>query len=218
MVCHRLRGLNLLARIYKWSVPLERDALRRAVDLADVQPHERIIDVATGTGALLQELASRRVHHAHAIGIDRSRAMLLGAGDRPRAWQVVVADARELPFADASFDAVFMSYLLHLLHHEERSRVLESAARMVRPGGRIVTVTVDSRAAVPRWLLSFLPAWTGLHPLDPQCELQHAGLHVAQAEYTSTGWPSLVVLATSMTEQPHSPAPPGQGSCLFKGR
>jgi ubiquinone/menaquinone biosynthesis C-methylase UbiE len=213
-----LRQLNLLARIYNWSVPLEREALRRAVDLADVQPHERIIDVATGTGALLKELASRRAHSARVVGIDRSRVMLLGARGLPRARQVVVGDARELPFADTTFDVVFVSYLLHLMHDEDRSRVLAAVSRVLRPGGRIVTVTVDNRAAVPRWLLSLLPAWTGLHPLDPRPELQHAGLHVEQAEYTSIGWASLVVLATAMTEQPHSPAPPGQGSRLFKGR
>ena len=210
--------MNLLARIYNWSVPLEREALRHAVELVDVQPNERILDIATGTGALLQELASRRVHYGHVIGIDRSRVMLLGVRDRPRAWQVVVADARELPVADASFDVVFMSYLLHLLHHEDRSRVLEAASRVLRPGGRIVTVTVGSRAAVPRWLLSALPAWTGLHPLDPRSELQNAGLHVAQAEYTSTGWPSLVVLATTMSEQPHSPPPYGQEAASGSSR
>lgn len=190
--------MNLLARVYNWSVPLEAEALRRAVDLADPQPNERILDVATGTGALLGELASH-VHSAHVIGIDRSRAMLLGVVSLPAAWRLVVADARDLPFPDMSFDVVFASYLLHLLPPSERLRVLETASRVLRPGGRLITITVDTQQAVPRSFLSRLPAWTGLRPLDPRTELQCAGFEPVQVQYTSGGWPSLVVLATAAT-------------------
>ena len=122
--------------------------------------------------------------------------MLSGARCLQVASQFVVADARELPFADASVDMVFVSYLLHLLRSDERRQVLEATSRVLRPRGRIVTITVHTPGAIPRWLLSLLPRWTGLHPLDPRTELQRAGLHPQQAQYTSTGWPSLVVLAT----------------------
>ena len=121
--------------------------------------------------------------------------MLSGARSLRIASRFVVADARELPFADASFDLVFMSYLLHLLGPGERARTLNAISRVLRRGGRIVTVTVDTRRELERRSLSLLPSWTGVHPLDPRTELRPAGLNPAQAQYTSTGWPSLVVLA-----------------------
>lgn len=129
------------------------------------------------------------------IGIDRSPAMLSGARRLRIASQFVVADARELPFGPTTFNVVFVSYLLHLLRPDERARVLEALSRVLRPGDRIVTVTVYMRGALERWLLSLLPSWTGLRPLDPRTELRRAGLYPARAQYTSTGWPSLVVLA-----------------------
>lgn len=184
--------LNTLARIYNWSVPLEHEALRRAVALADVQPSDQALDVATGTGALARALV-RIVPGTRVIGIDRSPAMLSGAGCL--AARSVVADARELPVADASCDVVFVSYLLHLLNPDERKRVLEATARVLRPGARVVTVTVETRSAVARWLLSRLPRWTGLRPLDPRTELERAGLQPTAAQYASHGWPSLIVRA-----------------------
>jgi ubiquinone/menaquinone biosynthesis C-methylase UbiE len=111
------------------------------------------------------------------------------------ARELVEADARALPFPNASFDVIIVSYLLHLLRPRERARVLETTRRALRPGGRVVTVTVDSQDVMLRWLLGVIPAWTGLRRLDPRQELELAGLRPVQALYATTGWPSLCVLA-----------------------
>ena len=108
---------------------------------------------------------------------------------------MVVADARALPFADASFDVITLSFLLHLLKSGDRARVFEATRRAVRSGGRIVTVTVDSQRPALRRLLEVLPAWTSLRRLDPRAEMQAARLRPVRARYTATGWPSLCVLA-----------------------
>ncbi|MES1208811.1 MAG: class I SAM-dependent methyltransferase [Pseudomonadota bacterium] len=52
-----------------------------------------------------------------------------------------VADAHDLPFADASFDAVLV---FHTLTYAERPpRVLAECARVLRPGGRVVVLCLD---------------------------------------------------------------------------
>lgn len=189
-------AVRRVARLYNWSVPLERQALRIAVDLADVRPSERILDVGTGTGALLRELACRGAAPAQVIGVDRSLAMLSGVRGLPVSWRLLVlADARALPFADASFDVVTLSYLLHLLKPEDRRCVLNASRNAVRPGGRIVTVTVDARLPLLRRSLDVLPVWTGLRRLDPRAEMQAAGLRPLRARYAAAGWPTLCVVA-----------------------
>ena len=70
---------HIVACLYSWTVPLEHEALRLALDLADVQPGEHVLDVATGTGAVHRELAPGGVNPDHVIGVDRSRSMLSGA-------------------------------------------------------------------------------------------------------------------------------------------
>jgi len=188
-------SLRLLVRLYNWTVPLERDALRVALELADVHRGERVLDVGTGTGALLRELARRNAGPAQVIGVDRSHAMLSGACGLPASWRLIVADARALPFPDGSFSVVTVSCVLHLLQPEDRTRVLGAIRRVVRPGVRVVTVTVEAQHPALRRLLGVLPAWTGLRQLDPRPEMQAAGLRPVHTRYARAGWPSLCVLA-----------------------
>jgi ubiquinone/menaquinone biosynthesis C-methylase UbiE len=69
--------------------------------------------------------------------VDAARAVL---GDRA---VYAVADVQELPFADASFDAVIANHML--FHVEDRSRALGEIARVLRPGGtfRATTIGLD---------------------------------------------------------------------------
>jgi ubiquinone/menaquinone biosynthesis C-methylase UbiE len=180
--------VNLPARLYDWSAPLEREALQTALELADVRFGERLLDVATGTGALLRELARRDVRPIRALGIDRSRAMLSRAASLLGSSTLVEADARALPFPDGSFDLVTVCYLLHLLAVEDRQRVLQEVHRVARPAGRVVAITVDTPRRELRRVLCVLPAWTGLHRIDLGPELEAAGLHVVRTQYAATGW------------------------------
>ena len=121
--------------------------------------------------------------------------MLSGACVLPVSWRLVQADARALPFPDASFDVITLTYLLHLLTPDDRLRVLEASRNAVRPGGRIVALTVDARLPLLRWLSAIPPAWTGLRRLDPCAEMQTVGLRAVRVRYSANGWPTLSVLA-----------------------
>jgi ubiquinone/menaquinone biosynthesis C-methylase UbiE len=190
-----LAPMPLLGSIYDLQLPLERPALRVALDLADPAPGERLLDVATGTAGLLRELLPRELRPAQVAGIDRSSSMLAVAPALPDGWRLLVADARRLPFADGHFDVVTVGYLLHLLAPAERGVVLREVARVLRVGGRVVTVTVDARRRGTRRLLERLPRASGLRPLEPSNELAAAALQPLRARFVTTGWPSHCVLA-----------------------
>lgn len=66
--------------------------------------------------------------------VEAARAVL---GDRA---EYAVADVQELPFADASFDAVIANHML--FHVEDRRRALGETARVLRPGGTFRATTV----------------------------------------------------------------------------
>lgn len=187
---------------------LEARAIQAALRLADPGPGDRLVDVATGTGALLRALASRDRRPGVAIGVDRSRGMLARAGRMPQGWRLVEADARSLPVDDGGADVVTCSYLLHLLDPQDRARVLSEVRRVLgdSPGGRLVTVTVWADPAKPgsralgrlmRRLAIFGPRrFGGLMPLDPTAELEAAGLAVTHRVVVPRGgYPSLVLRA-----------------------
>src|SRR5260370_26056322 len=88
--------MTLLTSLYDASLPLERDALQLALELADPRSDERLLDVATGTGALLRELARRDVQPTRMLVIDRSRRMLTRPAKRPHPWLLPARDSSRL--------------------------------------------------------------------------------------------------------------------------
>jgi ubiquinone/menaquinone biosynthesis C-methylase UbiE len=100
------------------------------------------LDVAGGTGIVSAELAA--LGHDVVVA-DLSPGMLAIAAER-LPGRALVASADRLPVRDGSVDLVVMVWLLHLLPIALADTVLAEAARVVRPGGHVVT-TVDKDLA-----------------------------------------------------------------------
>lgn len=99
-----------------------------------------LLDIGTGTGRLLEVFAPRV---GHALGIDLSLEMLAVARvnlERAglRHCSIRRADMYQMPLAGASFDAVIIHQVLH--YAERPAHVIAEAARVLRPGGRLVIV------------------------------------------------------------------------------
>ncbi len=95
-----------------------------------------VLDVATGTGLVAEQLLAR----GHRVtGLDQSPEMLAGArqrlGDRV---EIVEASATDIPFPDASFDHLTFTYLLRYV--DDPGATLAELARVVRPGGTIASL------------------------------------------------------------------------------
>ncbi len=100
----------------------------------------RVVDIGTGTGRLLELLAPRA---SSALGIDASRAMLTLARARLASPElqhcgVRQADMYRLPLADASYDVAILQMVLH--YAEDPDAVLREAARVLKPGGRLLVI------------------------------------------------------------------------------
>jgi ubiquinone/menaquinone biosynthesis C-methylase UbiE/DNA-binding transcriptional ArsR family regulator len=100
----------------------------------------RLLDIGTGTGRVLELLAPRV---SQGIGVDASKAMLALARSRlARAGlshcSVRLADMYRLPLAEASFDLAVMQMVLH--YAEDPPGALAEAARVLRPGGRLIVI------------------------------------------------------------------------------
>lgn len=131
-------------------------------------PGERILDVGAGTGVSTAELAASG---AYVVGADLSLGMLY-AGKRVRPQVPLLAgDALRLPFADASFDAVTISFALRNVSDSDAA--LREFARVTRPGGRLVVCEFSSpvhpafRTVYLSYLMRSLPAVARLVSSNP---------------------------------------------------
>lgn len=121
-------------------------AWRRAtVAAAGLSPDGVALDVGTGTGDLAIAWADA-VPRARIIGIDYTAPMLAFAPGKAARAQVADrttfarADGHQLPFADASFDAVASAFVLR--NFSDLGRAYADMARVVRPGGRVVALEI----------------------------------------------------------------------------
>jgi SAM-dependent methyltransferase len=96
-----------------------------------------VADVGAGTGALHSAIRST-APAARVVALDASAEMLRIAQTR-RGAQAVVADALALPLADQAADAVILAYVL--FHLADPPLALAEASRVLRPGGRVGTIT-----------------------------------------------------------------------------
>jgi ubiquinone/menaquinone biosynthesis C-methylase UbiE len=195
-----------VARLYDLQLWLERPALRVAVALAGPRSDDHVLDIGTGTGALLRELVASGARPEKVVGVDASTLMLERARSAklPGEWQLEQADARKLPFGDESFSLVFAVYLLNVLSDEDGTAVLREVHRVLVPGGRLVVVSPVapwSRLARPyRWLAELLPRllpWfcAGIRLVDPEPLIRASSLQPEQRRYVSRGYASVCLRA-----------------------
>jgi ubiquinone/menaquinone biosynthesis C-methylase UbiE len=117
---------------------LRRMYQRLAHDVAAAAPQgAAVLDVGTGPGVLLQELARLRPD-LRLTGVDLSADMITNAtrnlAAHPNAT-AQVGDVTALPFPDESFDLVVSSFSAHHWDHPEAA--VPELARVLRPGGRV---------------------------------------------------------------------------------
>lgn len=133
-------------------------ARRLSIDRLRLAPSDRVLIVGAGTGLDLDFLPS----NVHVTAIDVTPAMLKHlehrAASTGRSVTTRTMDARQLAFADSSFDAVVMHLILAVMPQPKRG--LSEAARVLKPGGRIAIFDKflgdEERPSVRRRLLNAL--------------------------------------------------------------
>ncbi|MFN5993943.1 MAG: bifunctional demethylmenaquinone methyltransferase/2-methoxy-6-polyprenyl-1,4-benzoquinol methylase UbiE [Betaproteobacteria bacterium] len=111
------------------------------LDLANVQPGETVLDVASGTADLAQAFA-KRAGAANVWQTDINEAMLKVGRDRLANEGLItpnaLADAEKLPFASESFDIVTVAFGLRNMTHKDIA--LAEMTRVLKPGGRLLVL------------------------------------------------------------------------------
>jgi ubiquinone/menaquinone biosynthesis C-methylase UbiE len=116
---------------------------QRLADAAGIESGQRVLDVASGRGAVLFPAAGRAGAAGEVIGIDLAEEMARVANAeaerRGVAARVKVMDAEALDFPDASFDCVLCGF--GVMFFPDQARALAEMRRVLKPGGRLAVST-----------------------------------------------------------------------------
>jgi SAM-dependent methyltransferase len=138
---HAYESLFVPALFAQWAA--------RVADAAGVQPGDRVLDVACGTGVLAREAAARTGPTGLVAGVDPNPGMLEVAGRLAPAVEWQHGFAESLPFPDASFDAVVSQF--GLMFFTDRRQAVRELLRVLAPGGRAAIAVWDALDNTPAY-------------------------------------------------------------------
>ena len=119
------------------------------VALANVQPGDKLLDIAGGTGDLARAFARKAGASGTVVLTDINEAMLRTGRDRlldqGLALPCIACDGERLPFATGWFDTVSVAFGLRNMTHKEAALV--EMCRVLRPGGRLLVLEFSKVAA-----------------------------------------------------------------------
>jgi demethylmenaquinone methyltransferase/2-methoxy-6-polyprenyl-1,4-benzoquinol methylase/phosphoethanolamine N-methyltransferase len=157
---HRARLYDLLGAILMLG---RGQAMREGtIALAHLVPGERVLEVGCGTGEIALRAKARTGPTGSVAGIDPSPEMIALARQKAARANLDidyrVAGVEALPFADATFDVVLSSLMMHHLPEALQPRALAEIRRVLKPGGRLLVVDFTEPTArlgrlEPIWLI-----------------------------------------------------------------
>ncbi|MCL3837743.1 demethylmenaquinone methyltransferase [Aeromicrobium duanguangcaii] len=175
------------------SLGQDRRWRTKVVETVAPRRGERILDLAAGTGTSSAPFAEAG---AHVVPCDFSIGMLEVGKQQYPGLNFTAGDGMQLPFADAVFDAVTISFGLRNIHDPLQG--LRELLRVTRPGGRIVVCEFSTPTWKPfetiysNYLMRALPAIARTVSSNPES-------YVYLAE-SIRSWPDQRGLAIRMTE------------------
>lgn len=123
----------------KYFAPVTRQAVPATLDAAKVTKGMRVLDVCSGPGMLARAAVERG---AEVVGLDFSYNLIEIAKRAVPGAEFRQGDAQELPFQDASFDAVVCGY--GIIHLPNPQTALLEMYRVLKPGGGVAVSTWEA--------------------------------------------------------------------------
>ncbi len=196
-----------LSSIYGFLAASEKKFINRGLSLLDPSAGESILEIGFGTGHA-QLIIARAVQGGLSAGLDLSEGMsriaqnnAIKAGFSDRI-SLVRSNTLPIPFREGIFDGVFSSFTLELFDSPQIPLVLKECQRVLKPGGRLVVVSLSKDQPLP-WigkmyesLHTRYPRLLDCRPIPVRSLISDAGYEVMQTQESSMwGLPVSILLA-----------------------
>jgi ubiquinone/menaquinone biosynthesis C-methylase UbiE len=197
---------NRMSSWYDWFATNEKIFTEIGLQILDVQPRQKVLEIGFGTGQGLITLAQAVGDTGKVYGIDISDEMILIAEKKIKRARLVnqielkLGDAINLPFKEGFFEAIFMSFTLELFNMIEIPLVLAECKRVLSEDGKLGVVALkrkDCRAVrIYEWVHTRFPILVDCHPIQVRELIEEAGFSTIEArEKAMWGLPVEMIVA-----------------------
>ena len=195
-----------ISNIYDiWGNLTESRARNRALELAEIQNGQKILEVAVGTGLAFYEIVKRNPDGTN-LGINLSTGMLKKARKRlapliDANYELKMASAFHLQGDDEQFDVLVNNYMFDLISFDQMDVVLAELKRVLKNGGKLVLVNMTLGERYGSGIYDFLYRVSprlmgGCRGIRLSEKLEKHGFHIKVREYHQQClFPSEVILA-----------------------
>lgn len=178
------RLYNFASNFYALANFIEEKHHLRALQLANIQSEEKVLEVAVGLGYTFSKILGKVDAENKVHGIDLSEKMLDKTKKRAikngySNFDLKIGDARNLPYPDETFDVVYNSYMLDLIPLADMPVVLKEFHRVLKKGGRLVLLNFSKKDTSPVFaetLYRLMPSmWFGCRPVLMESFVKETG-------------------------------------------
>lgn len=193
---------NIYSNIYSLIRFLEKKVRMRSIELAQIKPNDKILEVAVGTGLSFLEFLKRVDSGNIVYGIDLSPAMLektkeLVTKEGYTNFEIKEGDARHLHFLDETFSVLYNSYMLDLIPIADLPIVLREFRRVLKKDGRLILLNLSKKDSSPIFyekLYKLSPYLLGgCRPVLMESFVKQAGFRNVKREFHKAILPSEIV-------------------------
>jgi len=184
-----------------WRTVFLMHEIRYFKSVHDISEPEHVLEIGCGHGAGA-ELIVKQFNPGHVDATDIDPDMIRRASRHARKFEpgrlsFSVADAQNLPYQDASMDAVFNFGIIH--HLEDWQRGIREIARVLKPGGAFYFEEIYPPLYAGPILRHILvhPTENRFHGPEYRAEMENAGLHLVEGYRES----KYAILAAAVKEQ-----------------
>ena len=173
----------------------EKKLRRRGLELLNIQEGETVLEVGSGTGYALVEIARAVGETGRAYGVDVTPQMLALAQKRldrkglAERVELREGDARDMSYEDDKFDAVYMAATLELFDTPDIPIVLAEIKSVLKPTGRLGVISMTKEghedSVVFRcyeWMHRTFPRYASCRPIYVEDSVREAGFKITKVQ------------------------------------
>lgn len=200
------RYYDRLSGIYNWLTASEQSLIRQGVDALAPRPGEMLLEIGCGTGTGLAAIAKGLEQQGRLFGLDFSFKMLkkaqAGLPQQKGPTHLIENCADRIPFPPGTVDGIYCAFTLELFPQDEMTAVLNEIRRVLKPGGRLVVVSLSREphnlmVRLYEWGHRTFPVALDCRPIPTEQVLKEAGFKpVTMQKFMNWGLPVDIALVT----------------------